>query len=109
MTKYETYQLLQQIAGYYHTFTFNQQTIDDWYKKLSPIAFVSLQETLRSFVKKSPLPPVVKDFITLAPKGTIPNAVETKCIVYTNWIPAKDEIVQLYLKQIREKIGLERL
>jgi hypothetical protein len=108
MTKYETYQLLQQIAMYYHKFNFNQQTIDDWYKKLSPIAFDSHQETLRSFVKKSQFPPTVKDFILLAPKGTIPTTVETKYIVYTNWIPAKDEVVQHYLTQIREKIGLER-
>jgi hypothetical protein len=41
MNKHETYQLLQQIAVYYHTFSFNQRTIDDWYKKLWPIAFDS--------------------------------------------------------------------
>lgn len=110
MTKREVFQILKLIGLFYDSFEISQEKVDEWYIMLKNQSFSTLQRHVREHAAHSSYPPKISELIRKPAFGSrdIPDAEETRVLLYQPIQPVSEEIVQQSLAQIREILGIKR-
>lgn len=109
MIKWETFELLKQIAVFYEQFTVDQQKVDLWHEVLKGYTFDEVEAKLHRFVQESDFPPKIADLVK-KPKSTntTSNQEETMTYIIRKPQPAPEMVVQTELAKMREILGIVR-
>ncbi|NRD79796.1 hypothetical protein HPT25_20890 [Bacillus sp. BRMEA1] len=109
MIKRETFELLKQIAVFYDQFEVNQEKVNLWHQMLRDSNFEDVRNNLYTYVKESAFPPKVSDLMAKStPAMTTPNTDETKEIMKKRSTPAREDVVQRELANMRAILGIVR-
>lgn len=109
MIKRETFECLKKIAVFYEQFVVDQEKLNLWHEVLKAYSVEEVQENLFSYVAESAYPPKVSDLIQkLANTKTIPNPEETKKLICSKPIPAREEVIERELANMRAILGIVR-
>ncbi|WP_419880873.1 hypothetical protein ACN6MY_14755 [Peribacillus sp. B-H-3] len=108
MTKIELFQILNKIADYYESFSFNKRKIESWHDVLKDADAIRVEKNLHHYVKNYTDPPKIADLLRQEKSRDIPDARETKDSIITVGIPSTLEVVQQELANLRNILGIHR-
>ncbi|WP_083392126.1 replicative helicase loader/inhibitor [Bacillus sp. MUM 13] len=108
MTKIELLQILNKIADYYESFSFNKRKIESWHDVLKDADEKRVEKNLHNYVKNYSDPPKIADLLRQEKSRDIPDARETKDSIKTVGIPSTLDVVQQELANLRNILGIHR-